>query len=204
MSVSQSEGAAVIRRLWPAEAMLFRDHLLRLDADSRRNRFNSSVSDEYIQHYAGRVFPSGALVIGAFIEGELRAAGELYPLSEVLAHEAEAAFSVESGFQNAGLGTLLMERLLLTARNRGIRALQMNCLVHNRRMQQVARKFAGSLAFDSDQVVAQVTAPYPTPLSLVEEANAEARGVAGTLMQAQRSVTERMFDLLLLPLPKAA
>lgn len=202
--MSETQSAAVIRRLWPAEAMLFRDHLLRLDMDSRRSRFGSCVSDDFIQHYAGRVFPSGALLVGAFIDGDLRAAGELYPLSEVLAHEAEVAFSVETGFQNGGIGTLLMERLLLAARNRGIRVLQLNCLAQNRRMQQVVRKFEASIAFENDQVVAQVKAPYPTALSLAEEASAEARGVAGTLVQAQRHAAERLFDLMMLPLPRAA
>lgn len=204
MTDSQGDTATVIRRLWPAEAMMLRDHLLRLDSESRRNRFGSSVSDAFVAHYVGRVFRSGTVVVGAFIAGELRAAAELYPLSEVLAHEAEAAFSVESGFQNAGLGTLLMERLLLVARNRGIRVLQMNCLAHNRRMQMVARKFAADLSFDTDQVVAQVTAPYATPMSLVEEAQAEARAVAGAFMQAQRNAAGRLLDLWMLPLPKAA
>ncbi|MEP9375778.1 GNAT family N-acetyltransferase [Aquabacter sp. CN5-332] len=191
--------APVIRRLWPAEARLFREHLLRLDPESRRSRFGSAVGEEFIVHYAGRVFRSGTIVLGAFIDGQLGAAAELYPLSEILAHEAEAAFSVESGFQNHGLGTLLMERVILAARNRGIRTLQMNCLAYNRPMQQVARKFDADLAFDSDSVVAQVTAPFPTALSLAEEANAEARGVAGTIFHAQRRAAGRVLDLLLPP-----
>lgn len=201
--MEHSEAIPVIRRLWPAESLLFRDHLLRLDADSRRSRFGSAVSEDFVAHYAGRVFRSGSILLGAFLDGTLRAAGELYPLSEILAKEAEAAFSVETAFQGHGVGTQLMERIILAARNRGIRTLQMNCLAYNRPMQKMARKFDADLAFESDTVTAQVIAPFPTALSLAEEANAEARGVAGAIFQAQRDAAERVLDLLL-PASRAA
>ena len=38
----------VIRKLWIDRAGPYRDHLLRLDGDSRRNRFGGAVSDEFI------------------------------------------------------------------------------------------------------------------------------------------------------------
>ena len=42
----------VIRKLWIDRAGPYRDHLLRLDAESRRNRFGGAVSDEFIANYA--------------------------------------------------------------------------------------------------------------------------------------------------------
>ena len=42
----------LIRKLWIGEAEKYRDHLLRLDADSRRNRFAGTVSDEFVRGYA--------------------------------------------------------------------------------------------------------------------------------------------------------
>ncbi|MEP9367872.1 GNAT family N-acetyltransferase [Xanthobacter sp. VNH20] len=201
--MSDQAAPGIIRKLWPAEAQLFREHLLRLDKESRRNRFGSAVSESFIEHYAERVFRSGAVIHGCFVDGVLRAAAELYPFSGVLPREAEAAFSVESAFQNGGFGTHLMERTILTARNRGIRTLYMNCLAHNRRMQQIARKFDADLKFESDEVVAQLTAPYPTPLSLAREAAADAQGVSRTLFQAQVRATGRVIDLLL-PSSRAA
>ncbi len=39
----------VIRKLWIGETQKYRDHVLRLDADSRRNRFAGGVSDEFIR-----------------------------------------------------------------------------------------------------------------------------------------------------------
>ena len=40
------------RKLLPTESVLFRDHLLRLDPDSRRLRFANSVPDDYVAAYA--------------------------------------------------------------------------------------------------------------------------------------------------------
>ncbi|MGU3496819.1 N-acetyltransferase family protein [Xanthobacteraceae bacterium A53D] len=190
----------IIRKLWPGEVQIFREHLLRLDPETRRSRFGSAVSDDFIAHYCERVFRSGAVLHGCFVDGVLRAAAELYPFSEFMASEGEAAFSVEMGFQNLGLGTLLMDRTVLCARNRGIRTLHMNCLARNRRMQQIARKFDADLTVHSDEVVARLKAPFPTALSLAREASAEAQGMAGTLLHAQWSAGQRMFDLMLRPL----
>lgn len=183
----------VIRKLWAGEVEIFKDHLLRLDIESRRFRFGSAVSSEFIERYAQRAFRSGAIVHGYFVDGVLRAAAELYPLGDVLPGEAEAAFSVEREFQNHGLGTILLERVILTARNRGIRTLCLSCLSHNRRMQQIARKFDAELTYDFDEAQAELVTPYPTPLSLVREAAADAHGMAGAVLDAQLRATERMF-----------
>ncbi|MEP9352415.1 GNAT family N-acetyltransferase [Xanthobacter sp. KR7-65] len=202
--MTEQVAPGIIRKLWTGESGLFRDHLLRLDTESRRFRFGSAVSAEFIERYASRVFRTGAIIHGCFVDGELRAAAELYPMGDVLPGEAEAAFSVESGYQNHGLGTILMERVILTARNRGIRSLYMSCLAHNRRMQQIARKFDADLTFDTDEVMAELTAPFPTALSLAQEARADAQGMAGAVIQAQRMATGRLFDLLLPTPPVAA
>lgn len=187
----------MIRKLWAGESALLRDHLLRLDMESRRFRFGSAVSDEFIDRYASRAFRNGAIIQGYFVDGVLRAAAELYPLGDVLPGEAEAAFSVEHEYQNHGLGTLLVEQVILVARNRGVRSLCMNCLVHNRRMQQIARKYDADLSFDTDEVVAQLKAPFPTAMSLARETATDLQSMAGLALQAQRVATMRLFKLLL-------
>src|SRR5512145_3088591 len=55
-------GEGITRRLWPTETDKFRDHLLRLDTESRRMRFAHSVSDAFIEDYAGRMTAYGSLV----------------------------------------------------------------------------------------------------------------------------------------------
>ena len=41
----------VIRKLWAGETAKYRDHILRLDPESRRNRFAGGVSDDFISKY---------------------------------------------------------------------------------------------------------------------------------------------------------
>ena len=41
----------LIRKMWAVEAGRYRDHLLRLDEVSRRNRFGGAVSDEFLKNY---------------------------------------------------------------------------------------------------------------------------------------------------------
>ena len=42
----------LIRKLWTVETTVYRDHLLRLDPESRRNRFNATISDDTVRGYA--------------------------------------------------------------------------------------------------------------------------------------------------------
>ena len=39
----------LVRKLWASETHAYRDHLLRLDAESRRNRFCGSIADDVIR-----------------------------------------------------------------------------------------------------------------------------------------------------------
>ena len=54
----------VIRKLWISEADLYRDHLLRLDGESRRNRFGGAVADEFIRGYVDLSIGLDAVIHG--------------------------------------------------------------------------------------------------------------------------------------------
>lgn len=175
----------VIRKLWILEANKYRDHLLRLDGASRQNRFGGTVSEAYIRHYVDVSIGLDAVIHGFFVAGVLRGAAELRPLATRMAKEAEVAFSVETPFQSHGVGSALLERTLLAARNRGLRYLNMTCLADNRRMQQLARKFAAELTFDFGSVTGEVVAPVPTPMSVLQEFVADSHGMATAMLDAQ-------------------
>jgi GNAT superfamily N-acetyltransferase len=175
----------LIRKLWIGESDLYRDHLLRLDPASRRNRFAGAVSDEFVRDYADISFGIDALIHGFFIEGALRGAAELRPIGAPIAREAEAAFSIEKPWQSHGVGSMLLERTLLAARNRGLKFLHMTCLADNKRMQQLARKYDAELSFDFASVVGEVAAPRPTPLSLMREILADGHGFATAVFDVQ-------------------
>jgi len=175
----------VIRKLWVGETSDYGDHLLRLDPQSRRNRFGGAVSDEFIHNYVELAGGLDVVIHGFFVEGVLRGASELRPLGSGFAREAEAAFSIEAPWQSHGVGTALLGRTLLAARNRGYKLLHMACLAENRRMQQLARKFDAELTFDFGSVVGEVEAPHPTPLSVMREFMADSHGFATALLDVQ-------------------
>ena len=175
----------LIRKLWIGESDLYRDHLLRLDPASRRSRFAGAVSDEFVRDYADISFGIDALIHGFFIEGALCGAAELRPIGAPIAREAEAAFSIEQPWQSHGVGSMLLERTLLAARNRGLKFLHMTCLADNKRMQQLVRKYDAELSFDFASVVGEVAAPRPTPLSLMREILADGHGFATAIFDVQ-------------------
>ena len=128
----------VVRRLWPSDMPAFRDHLLRLDAPSRHDRFAMAVSDEFLANYAERCFGIDDVIYGYFVDGVMRGAGELRGVGLGLDKgSAEAAFSVEVGWRRRGVGTELMGRIVQAARNRGAETLYMSCLARNRAMQGI-------------------------------------------------------------------
>ncbi|MCX7313202.1 MAG: GNAT family N-acetyltransferase [Alphaproteobacteria bacterium] len=181
---AHAEGT-VVRKLWIGEAARYRDHLLRLDAESRHSRFGGGVSDDFIIAYVKTTFGLGSVVHGFFADGVLRGAAELRPLGRAFASEAEAAFSIETDWQSHGVGSMLLDRTLLAARNRGIKTLHMACLANNLRMQELARKFTAELSFDFGDVVGEVAAARPTPLSVLRELVADNCGFATAVLDVQ-------------------
>jgi GNAT superfamily N-acetyltransferase len=175
----------LIRKLWIGETDAYRDHLLRLDPDSRRSRFAGIVSDEFVHQYAELAFGIDSVIHGFFVDGTLRGAAELRQIGEPLAREAESAFSIERPWQSHGVGSALLERTLLAARNRGVKFLHLACLADNKRMQQLARKFDAELSFDFGSVVGEVAPLRPTPLSFVREFLADGHGFATAVFDVQ-------------------
>jgi GNAT superfamily N-acetyltransferase len=175
----------LIRKLWSVETDAYRDHLLRLDAESRRNRFGGAVADDMIRTYAATTHGSDVIVHGFFVDGVLRGAADLRILGPLHRREAEAAFSIEKPWQSLGIGSALLERSLLAARNRGINLLHVCCLAENQRMQQLARKFDAELTFDFGTVIGKVENPNPTPLSVMRELVVDGHSFAAAYVDFQ-------------------
>lgn len=171
-----------IRKLWFTESKKFRDHLLRLDEESRRTRFCMGVDDEFLVKYASHPNAFDSVIYGFFVGNEMRAAAELRMIGDSWSGLAEAAFSVEREFQELGIATELFGRLIQTARNRGINRLYVSCLASNRKMQRIARKYEAELSFDHGEVVGRLRTSIPTPpplpltLSLWNEATNDSAG----------------------------
>ncbi len=176
-----------IRKLLPTETTKFRDHLLRLDKESRRMRFAHGVSDSFIEDYASRMNELGSIVYGHFDEaGEVRAAAELRKLGDTWGKEAEAAFSVEKAYQERGLGNELMGRVIRSARNRGVHHLFLSCLAENGRMQAIARKHEADLKFEYGEVIGDIVPQEANYFSLLAEAVEDRVGYMMAVLDVQK------------------
>ncbi|MGE0765393.1 MAG: GNAT family N-acetyltransferase [Hyphomicrobiaceae bacterium] len=171
-----------IRKLWPHETDRLRDHLLRLDKASRQQRFAHAVADSYIEGYAQRMNDMGGIAIGAFVGGEVRAVAELRKLGDTWGREAEAAFSVERQYQDKGLGSELMGRIIRAARNRGVNLLYLSCLAENARMRTIARKHDADLRFEYGEVIGEIIPETADYFSLVAEAVEDRVGYMMTVL----------------------
>lgn len=155
-----------IRQLRPSDRPLFRDHLLRLDTASRRDRFNGYVDDAFIARYAERSFAEGATVVG-YVEGDrILGAAELHERPEETRPTAEIAFSVEKALQHRGIGGRLFERLIEQARGFGYTRLLVTTHPDNLAMRALARRHEARLSFADGEAVGTIELPPPPGLDL--------------------------------------
>ena len=145
-----------IRQLRPSDLPRFRDHLLRLDAASRRDRFNGATSDAFIAGYADRSFADGTTVIGYVEDDAVLGAAELHERPEEAEPTAEIAFSVERSLQRRGIGGRLFARLIQQARGLGYTRLFVTTHADNRAMKALARRFDAALTFAEGETVGTV------------------------------------------------
>lgn len=157
------------RKLWPTELDLFRAHLVRLDPETRRLRFGRGVNDDFLENYCDTVYGLNSVVYGCFVDGTLRGVAELRLLADTWPFEAELAFSIESPWQDSGIGTELMGRALRAARNRNIGRLFMICLPENSRMRKVAKKYDARLAWHPGEIEGKLFPSHPDYFSILHE-----------------------------------
>ena len=182
-----------IRRLWAADMPAFREHLLRLDARSRHERFGGGMSDDFVAHYAESCFGQGDLVFGAFVDGQLHGAGELRSNAAIWTEQApfqnhvhaEAAFSVEEEYRRRGIGEKLFRRIQRAASNHGVETIDIVCMPDNVGMRRLAEKFKTQFIFEENQFTGRLTARTPTPYSLMREVARDVADFTSSMFDAQ-------------------
>jgi GNAT superfamily N-acetyltransferase len=141
-------GFGYVRTLSQHEELpLLRDHLLRLDPDSRRDRFNGFLDDGFIERYAARCANDGTVIVAYMENGTVRGAAELHPPRESADSLPEVAFSVEPCVRRRGVGSILFQRLISEARWKGYRRLRVSTGGQNHAMRALAAKFGAHLVF---------------------------------------------------------
>ena len=136
-----TRGRPSLRRLWLSDGPAVHAFFLRLDSETRASRFMAAVGDQTAAAYAVQAMVAPGMIVGVFVDGTLRAIGELRPFGprQADARRVEAALTVERGFRRAGLGLKLLRRLAEAGRNRGIAELRLRCLSHNVAMRRSSR-----------------------------------------------------------------
>ncbi len=129
------------------ELPLLRDHLLRLDRTSRRDRFHGFMDDSFIERYAEKCANDGTIIIAFFEDGVVRGAAELHPPDQSADSLPEIAFSVESSVRRRGVGSILFRKLIKEARVRGYKSLRITTGAENEAMRALASKFGAQLVF---------------------------------------------------------
>jgi GNAT superfamily N-acetyltransferase len=129
------------------ELLLFRDHLLRLDAASRHDRFNGFLDDGLIERYAARCAEDDTVIIAYIKNDAIRGTAELHPPDQSPDSQPEIAFSVEASVRRLGVGTILFQRLIAEARCKGYTSLRITTGAENHAMRALARKFGAHLNF---------------------------------------------------------
>jgi GNAT superfamily N-acetyltransferase len=147
--VSGSTAArGIIRTLRQQEELpLLREHLLRLDHESRHDRFHGFMDDSFVEHYAEKCASDGTLIIAYLEDGVVRGAAELHPPETSPDLLPEIAFSVEASLRRQGVGSLLFRELIEEARAKGYRFLRITTGAQNDGMRALANKFGAHLTF---------------------------------------------------------
>ena len=138
---------SIVRRLNQRELTLLRDHLLRLDRESRHDRFNGFVGDRFIERYTSKCAADGTIVIAYIEDGLVRGAAELHPADQSPGSLPEIAFSVEASMRRKGVGSILFSKLIAEARLRGLESLRITTGAQNEAMRALANKFGARLTF---------------------------------------------------------
>ena len=150
-------GFGYVRTLSQQEELpLLRDHLLRLDPESRHDRFNGYLDDSFIERYAAKCADDGTVIVAYMESGIVRGAAELHPPEQSDDGLPEIAFSVEDCVRRQGVGSLLFRRLISEARWRGYHTLRVTTGSGNEAMRALANKFGAHLEFRSGETTGTI------------------------------------------------
>jgi RimJ/RimL family protein N-acetyltransferase len=148
-------------------------HLLQLNDEDRRLRFGTQTPDGVIVHYVEQLNFNKDNVFGVF-DLNLRLIGMAHlaylPEIKAQARAAEFGVSVLPEGRSQGLGTALLQRSAVHARNTRIESLYVHCLANNKAMMHLAQKAKMRVEYAYGDADAYLKLLPASPASIVEEA----------------------------------
>ena len=176
-----------VRTLFQQEELpLLRDHLLRLDPESRHDRFNGFLDDTFIERYAAKCANDGTIIIAYIEDGVVRGAAELHPPDANPDALPEIAFSVEATVRRQGVGSILFKRLISEARWKGFDALRITTGAQNQAMRALANKFGAHLTFRHGESTGTIDLKQQPQLELAKLALAAPADAARAMTKVNR------------------
>jgi len=128
----------------------FLDHLLRLAADERLQRFCHAVDDTALQAYVAHLDLMQHTILGYFHAGQMRAAAELRAAEPAARGLVEVAVSLEKGWFGQGIERALVVRAISTARGMGARQLLLDRLGYSEALRATVGEFDAEMVFGDD------------------------------------------------------
>jgi GNAT superfamily N-acetyltransferase len=168
------------------ELPLLRDHLLRLDRDSRHDRFHGFMDDGFIERYAAKCTGDGTVIIAYLEDGVVRGAAELHPPDTSPDSLPEIAFSVEACVRRQGVGSILFKKLIAEARSKGYERLRITTGAENHAMRALAHKFGAHLTFRHGESTGSIVLKQQNQLQLANPAIVTPFDAARTIVHFNR------------------
>lgn len=153
-------------RLDELDRRALRKHFLALAGEDRRLRFGFIASDAVIERYVDDINFSRDAVFGVNVES--RSFEGIAHLALDKPH-AELGLSVLHHYRKRGIGTALVSRAMVHARNRQIKVLFMQCLSENRAMMRIAQSLGMRVVTHGPESEARMNLPSADTLSILSE-----------------------------------
>ena len=177
------------------ELRLLRDHLLRLDPGSRRDRFNGFMDDSFIEFYAAKCADDGTVIIAYIEDGVVRGAAELHSPDQSADALPEIAFSVEASVRWQGVGSILFRRLISEARWKGYHSLRITTGAQNQAMRALARKFGAHLTFRQGESTGTIDLKQQPQFGFAKFAVTTPAEGMRTMLQLQRAYWKLLLGI---------
>ena len=176
-----------IRTLTAREMPLLREHLLRLDPASRRDRFNGAADESFVESYAARCLADGTVVIAYVEDGKVLGAAELHQPDLSGDGMPEIAFSVERAARRKGVGSVLFKRLITEAEGRGYESLRITTGYSNEAMRALAHKFGAHLTFRQGESTGSIDLKQQTQPDVTKSSAASPVDAARAIVKFNRT-----------------
>lgn len=160
----------IVRRALPSEFDKYRQHLLKLDADSRYLRFGYMIKDEMIVQLCDQWQKDASRHVLFVIEDnklDFLAVGHVAMLNEM-----ELAFSVLPQCQRQGMGSMLMVRVIQWCRTHGHLNGCMVCLSTNTAIRHLCQKHGINIRSQQGETMADIHFDSPNITTYLQETTA--------------------------------